>query len=645
MMAKSPRGPQGRIVGEDLLPYYERELKSLKENAREFAALHPRIAARLNLDDAGGEDPHVERLIQACAYLAARVQRRISDDHPLFTDTLLGIIYPQLTRPIPSLSVAHFGVDYAAQGLTEIQTVPCGTTVLFPSAGGVEARFRTCYPVVLVPVTLVDASLHQAERAPAQFTVPDAGAVLTMRFERAGEVDLAALGLDRLRIFIDTPSDAFDLHELLINRRLRVLARSKDVDGVWSDCIDLGPEAVQAVGFGPEDSLMDGAVRALGGESKEVFRESTGAVDRHLEGYRLLLEYFAFPEKFLFFDVACISTALPTGTVAFEIGIAVRHGTRPERTAELGRMLRTHHLKLGCTPIVNLFAHQAEPIRANGRRQDYAVVPSIRRRSGFEVYAVDTVTRVRRGSQQMETSAVPPLFHFAASGSGQSPLFWVSRRRTSEAGDDRGSEVDLTFVQRDRSVPMSMDDTLSIRTLCTNRDLPSSLPFSEDLIELQLEDSGVVQRVRCLRRPSPSIRSHLGGRSRWQLISHLALNHLSVVEGGEAALRGILSLYNLRGTSDAQGQIDAIVAVTSHPVVRAIGEARHRAFVRGMEVDITLDESGFAGANPYLFCAVLERFIGGFCGINTFVEVVVRLRGREGEFARWTPRLGQALTA
>jgi type VI secretion system protein ImpG len=646
-MAKASRAAQGRILGEDLLPFYERELKALKEGAREFAALHPKIAARLSLDDSSGEDPHVERLIQGCAYLAARVQRRINDDFPLFTDSLLGMVYPQLTRPIPSLSMAHLGVNYVAQGLTEIQTIPAGTTLLFPPASGVECRFRTCYPVQLVPAELAEVSLVQVERAPPEYSWPGAAAVLILRFERAGEVDLGTLGLERLRLFIDSPDDAFDLHELFVNRRLEVLARTRAGTGAWSDRIQLGADALAPVGFGPEHSLIDGSVRALSGDpgAGQPFQSASGASEKHLEGYRLLLEYFAFPEKFLFFELANLSRALTPGTTSIEIAIPVRATARPERLAELCRAMRKDHLKLGCTPIVNLFAHQAEPIRASGRRQDHPVVPSMRRRNAYEVYAIDTVTRVRRGGNQTEATAVPPLFHFGAAGEGTNPpLNWVSHRRLPDGNDDRSSEVELTFVQRDRSKPLALEDTLAIRTLCTNRDLPSSLPFGEDLIDLQLEQPGVVQRVRCLRKPTPSIRSHLGGRSRWHLVSHLSLNYLSVVEGGEAGLRGILSLYNLRGTSEGQAQIDAILALKSGPVVRAIGDARQRAFVRGLGLELTLDENGFAGSNPYLFCAVLERFLASFCTLNTFVEVSVRLRGREGVFAQWKPKLGQALT-
>lgn len=612
-----------RYFGQDLLPYYERELAALKISAKEFAAEHPLIASRLNLDDSSGEDPHVERLLQGCAYLAARIQRRLHDDHPLFTNALLGLVYPQLTRPIPSFSVACLETDYVLKGVTETRTVDAGATMVFPSSGGVQCAFRTCYPVDLVPVTLAECQLVPVERAPAPYALDAAAAVLLLRFKAAGDIDLAALPLERLRLYLDLGADAFDLHELLFNRAVEVMGRTLPEEAS-AGVVRLGTQSLQAVGFDPSEALLE--------------RD-----ERHLDGYRLLLEYFCFPQKFFFVDIVGLGRLVSSPCTAFEIAVPVRAPVRSERVAELCKAVRRHSLKLACSPIVNLFEHSAVPIRTSGQRQGYAVVPKGRPRSAYEVYALQSVMRLRSGGTRDDAAPIKSLFSFSADDApGSGAVFWVEHRRFAESGEDKGTEVELDFLYRNGEVPDDLEDTFAVTFLASNRDLPASLPFGEDLNTLELTSGGSVDKVRCLVKPTAAIRSHLGLMNRWEFISHLSFNHLSIVEGGEDALRGVLSLYNLRGASDARRQINAVQRLKTTSVVRAMGDAAHRAFVRGLRVEMMVDEAGFSGANPYLFSAILARLFESFAAINTFVELAVVLKNREGEFASWTPNPGTA---
>src|SRR5512142_3283326 len=96
---------------EELLAYYERELTYLRQMGAEFAQKYPKIASRLLLEPDRCEDPHVERLLEAFAFLAARVHLRVDDDFPEITSALLGILYPHYIRPVPSTSVVQFHMD------------------------------------------------------------------------------------------------------------------------------------------------------------------------------------------------------------------------------------------------------------------------------------------------------------------------------------------------------------------------------------------------------------------------------------------------------------------------------------------------------------------------------------------------------
>src|SRR4051794_25248909 len=94
-------------MSDALLPYYNRELDAIKHLAAEFADAHPKVAARLRLSADGADDPHVARLLEGVAFLAARVHHRLDDDFPELTDALLGLLYPHYLAPVPSCMVAQ----------------------------------------------------------------------------------------------------------------------------------------------------------------------------------------------------------------------------------------------------------------------------------------------------------------------------------------------------------------------------------------------------------------------------------------------------------------------------------------------------------------------------------------------------------
>src|ERR1700755_2283534 len=96
---------------DELLLYYERELDYLRKSAAQFAEKHPKVASRLVLEPTKCEDPHVERLLEGFAFLAARVHLKIDDEFPEITEALLNILYPHYLRPIPSMTVAEFRID------------------------------------------------------------------------------------------------------------------------------------------------------------------------------------------------------------------------------------------------------------------------------------------------------------------------------------------------------------------------------------------------------------------------------------------------------------------------------------------------------------------------------------------------------
>src|ERR1700760_3190290 len=163
---------------DELLLYYERELDYLRKSAAQFAEKHPKVASRLVLEPTKCEDPHVERLLEAFAFLAARVHLKLEDEFPEITEALLTVLYPQLVRPIPSMSVVEFQLDSEKGKLSS--SIPIARDSLLQSrpVQGNPCTFRTCYDTVLWPVSVTAAEMKQPGRLQPPVKAGDAAAAI-----------------------------------------------------------------------------------------------------------------------------------------------------------------------------------------------------------------------------------------------------------------------------------------------------------------------------------------------------------------------------------------------------------------------------------------------------------------------------------
>ncbi|HEX7527744.1 MAG TPA: type VI secretion system baseplate subunit TssF, partial [Thermoanaerobaculia bacterium] len=362
--------------------------------------------------------------------------------------------------------------------------------------------------------------------------------------------------------------------------------------------------------------------------------------DRIFRGYRVLQEYFSFPEKFLFVDLDGLDRLKG---LAFTDTLDVRILLGRPFAAE--RSVSAQTFRLHATPVVNLFTQMAEPIRVTHLSHEYRVIPNLRRPGAHEVWSVDSVTST--GADLETVRAYQPFFAFRhdAERSGQQAL-WHASRRPAERKDDEGTEVFLTLVDMNFDPAVPDTDTLTVHVTSSNRDLPIRLPFGNPEGDFQLEGPGVFTAIRSLVKPTASLRPPLRRGAHWRLISHLALNVLSLVERegekGPEALREILRLYDISDSSVTRQQIDGISKLSARRVVRPLRDT-HPGFVRGLEVSIDFDEQNFVGSGVYLFASVLERFLSLYASVNSFSQLVVSTKQREGIMRRWPPRTGDQI--
>lgn len=615
-------------MSDTLYPYYDRELVFIRQLSQEFARQFPAAASRLLLEPNRSVDPHIERMIEAFALLAGRVHHKLDDEFPELTDALLSVLYPHYLAPIPSMSVVQFGLNPAQAQLPEGFPIPAQTRLKTRDAiDGLRCEYRTGYPVTLWPVAVTEASLTTPPFPQGWKPPPRTAAALRLKLECVSEIPFSALALERLRFFLFGDMAVIGgLYELLFNHARQIVFRPLERATALQPVVCDPRENIKPVGFEPDEGLLP--------YGKQSF-----------PGYRLLTEFFAFRNKFLFFDLGGFDKIHDAGFhQQLEVVIFL------DRTqANLEQSVEASTFRLNCTPVINLFEQTAEPKPITHTRSEYLIAPDVAYPLGMEVYSVESVASV--DPTKGATTEYQPFYSFRHGGGRETNrAFWYAERRAATAEGDPGTNVYLHLVDLDFDPKAPAEGALVTRTLCTNRDLPLKLQKAGDDLAFDWDFAGPISQVRCLRAPTPTLRPQSRRGAHWKLISHLSLNHLSLIDPveGRAALQEILRLYDFSDLHSGrqlaavnEQMIDGILSVSSRPVVRRTGAPTSSGFCRGVEVTMEFDEQKYVGAGLYLFACVLERFLGLYVSVNSFSQLTAVTQQGQVVFKDRPPRAGE----
>src|SRR6266446_1818452 len=283
-------------MDERLLEHYNTELRHLREMAGEFAREFPKIAGRLALDKDAKEicpDPYVERLLEGFAWLAARVHLKLDAEFPRFTQSLLETVYPHYLSPIPSMAVVRFDPEPNDTALAEGVPVPRGTLLRSNLGKGERTycTFQTAHPVRLLPLRITEARYFT--RDIVELNLPPerlCKAAIRLRLEATVPVPFKDIALDPLDLFLRGADDfPAIVYEQILAHRIGLAVQTPAERG--KTLAILPPSCIRRVGFSEEEALLPASPRSF-------------------EGYRLLREYFAFPQRFLFAGLAGFGDAL-----------------------------------------------------------------------------------------------------------------------------------------------------------------------------------------------------------------------------------------------------------------------------------------------------------------------------------------------
>ncbi|MCB1033140.1 MAG: type VI secretion system baseplate subunit TssF [Acidobacteria bacterium] len=591
----------------EFLRYYWQELSYLRKMGQRFAQRYPKVAERLELQPNHCPDPHVERLIESFAFLTGRIQQSIDSDYPEIAAELLNLLYPHYLNPVPSMSVARFEVDPEQGKLTSGHRIPRHTPLFAQARDGQITRFRSCYPVDLWPVEVTAASFEPPGRYDFLDTAGGVATVLRLRLVST-QGSFREMELDRLRFYLNADRVmAYALYERLFGNLLDVLL----LPDASSRPRSLTPEAVEAVGFGAEEEVLPYPHYAH-------------------PAYRLLQEYFVFPEKYHFFDVSGLGPLGADGS--FELLFLL------DRPFPSQVSLAPEIFALGCSPIINLFPKVTEPIRVDHRQLEYRLVADYRREKTTEIHSIQAVS----GSADLghATRRYEAFYSFShPMERRRHQAFWHARRVPAVRDDVGGTDLLLSFVDLDFNPRLPPQEVVYAHTLCTNRDLAAQMP-AEAL--LMTDVPAPLARIVCLKKPTFSVTPPLGGQTLWRLISQLSLNHLSLGEGVESlkALREILRLYCPEEDAASFQQILGLREMSQRKIVHRVGREAWRGFIKGTEVRLTFEENLYVGSSAFLLAAVLNHFFAQYASTNSFTQLVIESTRREGEWKRWQPMAG-----
>jgi type VI secretion system protein ImpG len=604
---------------DELLRYYEEELGLFGQFAREFRARYPKPASELHLAGETYDDPGVARLIQSVALMSARIRKRLDDDYPKFTESLLESLYPHYLRPMPSHTIVQVGGRGDAELPDAPVLLPRGTTLRTSARHDSVCVFRTVYDVLLAPLRVARVSFAPLAKAPRSLRLPrGAASAIGIGIDTPGPRSVTNLLPPRLRLFVDgDASTRAALIDALFLRGACAFVQA-DFDAAW---LPLAKVPLALAGLQEEDAMIPFPARSH-------------------PALRLLSEYFCYPEKFHFIDIdtAALRELLPPRCTGFTLHVVLNGVPADADSARLLGGIGPANLLTSCTPVINLFPKAGVPLQLSYTSADYPLLADGAHAADYEIHSVDAVRLLRETAGAGSVTPFAPLY--AASG-GEQPAaggkhYWITRRDHAIAAVSPGHEMRIALVDGDFHTTETAGApgcraTLSTLLTCTNRDLPSQLGYGDPQGDLRTDELSAVAPIRMLRKPSPSYRFDTARGAHWRLISHLSLDHASLSAAGLDDFRKMLTLYDLPRSPAAQRQIAGIRGL-EHGAVRAwVKAAPISTLMPGIGIRMSVDEEAFAGSSLYVFAQVLDHYfaLNGQLNCFTRLQVVSSLTGQE----------------
>lgn len=582
------------------LAYYQKELAYLRQEGKRFASQHPKIAARLDFSGTDSADPHTQRLLESFAFLTAKLHEEIDRRLPQLASGLLQALYPHLSAPVPSFTITQFQSAPGKGRGGASYTIPSHTPLVTYADEQTPCHFQTVFPVTVWPIHVSAAEVvitqEQADDFPGEAT-----AYLRLELKTLTGT-FADLSIDSL---------TFCLH----GDRLTKFALYEGI--MTQDHPELLINGVRASGVRFCEPAFEHMMRPLD--------------DRMPLAHQILQDYIHFPDKFLFItldNLPSLTGGESGGRAELLISLWEGHGLH-------NLSVTADHVRLGCTPVVNLFQQNTEPLRLDHTALTYPLIADRRREATTEIYAIQEVMAVEDATSVSQR--LTPYFSVMHSQDvpHTSPTYWLAKRARSTREGVPGTDIVLSFVDLAFNPHMPATKTVYAQVWCTNRQACLGLRAGA---LFQVKDRSPISKIVALDTPTRPLDSPEDGETLWRLVAQLSVEHLSVgMTSPTRALELIQETLVLhsRGTAHHDGQ--HIKRMTVRSVVRRMGDQAWRGFCQGLAVDLSI--TSFTGGSRLLLARVLHEVLAAQAGVNTFVELHVYDENGEQPWKSWPPKM------
>jgi type VI secretion system protein ImpG len=602
------------IMQDKILHLYNEELQKIRNEAQQFASRHPQVADNLKINNEQINDPLIAGLIESYAYLTASLRQQIDDEYQLISQTLLNQLYPHYLQPIPSASIIQLTTS---EKLKTADTLPRHTALTAHTTDGSNCQFQTVYDTPLAPIEIAEISYINSTAAPQ---IAGLGQQLKACLKisissKSAEFSLAK-DLDRVRFYIKMGIDEAQLlYQQIFNQTIKLTATSTD-----NQTTMLPNSCIKTIGFAENEGLLPYAAQSH-------------------PGYRLLTEYFCFPQKFLFFELTDLRKYLKD-QADDKINLYF-YLNRFENN--LSSNVNHNSLALHCTPIVNLFKTFSDPVKLTPGKDIYHVTTN---KDDITKSEIINIINLNIGGQDNSQKLSCRYFFdlYDHDNTEKIDYYWHMQRKPSwQFGhpDLPGNEVLIQISDRQGKLQTFDKMSANIECWCCNRDLPLKIDPQSLAFKTTAE---MASGITLLSQPTPTLRIDLSDNLHWRLLSHLNLNHLSLSNDDFSLenLRSLLKLYNFNDNPQNDKLLNSLSKLQVKPTMARHPSDPRAGFCQGLDIQLTFDEHQYQQHRCYFFATVLDKFLSQYCHLNTFTQLSIASQ-QQGVIAKWTPRIGQQM--
>lgn len=575
-----------------LNPYYEDELSYLRELGRDFAQANPKLAPFLGRD---ATDPDVERLLEGFAFLVARLRQKLDDEFPEFVHSLLRMVWPQYLQPLPPITTLAFGLAPSASAAS--LNVPAGTSVRSRPVEGTNCLFVTCYPIDVLPLEIVDVQLENRTTS----------ARLTLTIKATGQQNLSCLQKGRLRLFFATEREPQVGRGLLTWLCRHVAQASVTVAG--RQIAAIAPGQVAPAGWSDDEAVLPWPRNGF-------------------SGFRIIQEYLSYPSKFLYVEVSGLEPLGAVTDTECKLGFEFNRPFPDQLRVGQGQV------RLNCTPAVNVFSHEATPVRVERTKTEYRVLPS----GGphYSIRSIDRVTGYVQGRPERVEFEPFDLLRHDLPGAERDRGFFRQRIRPAIVG--RGVDHYISFVDRLDINTHPPIEVASLQLTCSNGPIADRLPVGA--IDQPTSDTPRSVTFSNITAVVPEVPPPVSDGLLRRLTANLARNYGAMTNID--TLRTVIASYDFRAVYDVQARrrLQLLLEGLDHFSTHDTDHVVRGAPIRMRNVELAMVDTKVGGEGElFLLGSVLDAFFATFAGINMLHRFSVRGTESNARYT-WPARTG-----